>query len=68
MHRLDPIPLQLEGSKKLLCQRGLDKLDGGTLEEGSYRFEVPIMDNGRLVGTRAASELRGGIEVTPKRG
>jgi VWFA-related protein len=43
VHRLDPLPLALEGKKKLLCQRGLDKLDGGTLEEGSYRFEVAVV-------------------------
>ena len=42
VHRLDPIPLALEGKKKLSCQSGIDKLAAATLGEGRYRFEVAV--------------------------
>jgi VWFA-related protein len=43
VHRLDPIPLALEGKKKQACQSGMDKLPGGTLGAGRYRFEVAVV-------------------------
>jgi VWFA-related protein len=43
VHRLEPIPLELQGKKKLLCQGHLDKLPGGMLGEGKYRFEVAVV-------------------------
>jgi VWFA-related protein len=44
VHRLDPIPIDLQGGKKLACQSGMDKLPGGVLDEGRYRFEVAVVD------------------------
>jgi VWFA-related protein len=43
VHQLDPVPLDLQGKKKLACQSGLDKLPANTLEEGKYRFEVAVV-------------------------
>jgi len=43
VHRLDPIPLELQGKKKLMCQGHLDKLPGGVLGDGRYRFEVAVV-------------------------
>jgi hypothetical protein len=43
VHRLDPISLDLQGKKKLLCQGHLDKLSGDVLGEGKYRFEVAVV-------------------------
>ena len=42
VHRLDPIPLVLEGKKKLRCQGALDEIPAGTLPVGRYRFEVAV--------------------------
>jgi VWFA-related protein len=42
VHRLDPIPLALEGKKKLRCQGALDEIPAGTLPVGRYRFEVAV--------------------------
>lgn len=42
VHRLDAIPLALEGKKKLRCQGALDKIPPGTLPVGRYRFEVAV--------------------------
>jgi len=44
VHRLDPIPVDLQGGKKLACQSGIDKLPGGVLDEGRYRFEVAVVN------------------------
>ena len=54
VHRLDPLPLALEGKKKLACQSGMDKLPGGTLREGRYRFEVAVVkgDEDEALGLR----------------
>jgi hypothetical protein len=52
VHRLDPIPLDLQGKKKLLCQGHLDKLEGNALGEGKYRFEVAVVkgDSDKALG------------------
>jgi VWFA-related protein len=42
VHRLDPVPLALEGKKKLHCQGALDEIPAGTLPVGRYRFEVAV--------------------------
>jgi len=44
VHRFDPIPVDLQGGKKLACQSGMDKLPGEVLDEGRYRFEVAVVD------------------------
>jgi VWFA-related protein len=44
VHSLDPIPVNLEGGRRLACQSGIDKLPGGTLDAGRYRFEVAVVD------------------------
>jgi hypothetical protein len=46
VHRLDPVPLELVGGKKLACQAGLEKLPGGVLGEGKYRLEVAVVHDG----------------------
>jgi hypothetical protein len=50
VHRLDPIPVDLQGGRRLACQSGLDKLPGGVLDEGRYRFEVAVVDGDTDVG------------------
>jgi VWFA-related protein len=61
VHRLDPLPLALQGNKKLACQSGVDKLPGGTLDEGRYRFEVAVVkgNDDKALGLRqfAVKEL-----------
>jgi hypothetical protein len=42
VHKLPSIPLKLEGDKAVMCQRGLDKIEPGTLDPGEYTFEVAI--------------------------
>jgi len=50
VHSLEPIPVAMEGKKKLRCQGGLDKLPGGTLDVGKYRFEVAVVAGGKDLG------------------
>ena len=64
VHRLDPVAVALEGNKKLACQSGFDKLPGGTLEPGRYRFEVAVVsgDSDVAKGLRPLSIAGGGSD------
>ncbi len=48
VHTLPPVPLKLEGGK-VMCHRGLDKIEPGTLEPGEYTVEVAVTQGGKRI-------------------
>ena len=52
VHELAPVPVALEGAKKLRCQRVRDRIEGGTLAAGEYRLEVGLSGDGPSGATR----------------
>jgi VWFA-related protein len=50
VHALEPLPIALEGKKKLRCQGAVDKLAASVVGEGEYRFEVAVTSKGKDLG------------------
>jgi VWFA-related protein len=48
VHTLPPVPLKLEGGK-VMCHRGLDRIEPGTLEPGEYTVEVAVTQGGKRI-------------------
>jgi VWFA-related protein len=42
VHRFEPLPLDLRGGKKVLCQSRPDAIEPGTLAPGPYRLEIAV--------------------------